>query len=67
MKMINLLIRVLEKRIDNLKSWLKLHGGNCAEEQLHLNQNSKERIYWNYGYLMALIDVVEYIKKWRKE
>jgi hypothetical protein len=38
--------------------WLKENGGVCFDEQLHLNEGSQERIYWHYGYMVALCDVL---------
>ena len=38
--------------------WLKENGGVCFDEQLHLNEGSQERIYWHYGYMVALSDVL---------
>jgi hypothetical protein len=64
--MIKALTQILQKRIDNLTVWLKLNGENCSVEQLHLDKDSKERIYWKYGYLMALVDILNFIKKWEK-
>ena len=31
----------------------------CKLEQKHVNENSIEKIYWNYGYMMALKDVLK--------
>jgi len=58
-----ILIPLLQKRIDHLSSWLKINGQNCTTEQLHLNKDSKERVYWKYGYLMALIDIRNIVRK----
>lgn len=62
--MIKTLVQVLEKRIDHLTHWMKINGRDCTTAQLHLNKDSKERAYWKYGYLMALIDMLNFIKKW---
>lgn len=47
----------LNKRIASLSSWLKKHAPTCKKEQAHLKKGSRERAYWNYGYLIALCDV----------
>lgn len=45
-------------RAQGIKRWLKENGGACFEEQLHLNEGTQERVYWHYGYMAALSDVL---------
>ncbi len=33
----------------------------CFEEQKHLDQGSSECTYWDYGYMVALLDVLRYL------
>jgi len=47
----------LTRRIDVLTQWLADNAEHCADEQAHLDADSRERAYWNYGYLVALRDV----------
>ena len=42
-----------------LDQWMKKHAPHAMEEQAHLDEESDARVYWNYGYLMALRDVLE--------
>jgi hypothetical protein len=48
----------LSHRAQGIMRWLKENGGACFEEQLHLSEGTKERIYWHYGYMAALSDVL---------
>jgi hypothetical protein len=54
-------LRTLEEtlgdRIRGLEKWLRENAPECVEEQRHLNQGTPERVYWHYGYLVALRDV----------
>ena len=50
-------IEVIQERIDDLTEWLNENGADCSCEQAHLDQGSTERLYWHYGYLIALRDV----------
>ena len=51
----------LIKRAEKLDEWLDKEG--VKKEQAHLNKDSKERLYWHYGYLMALKDVLALLGK----
>ena len=48
---------VIQERIDDLTKWLNENGRDRIVEQAHLNDASIERLYWHYGYLIALRDV----------
>jgi hypothetical protein len=48
----------IRERAEQLRDWLKENGLSCAESQLHLDEGSQERLYWHYGYLVALQDVL---------
>jgi hypothetical protein len=53
--------RALRDRASELAKWLADHGSDCQETQAHLDAGSIERIYWHYGYLVALRDVLRLI------
>jgi len=55
--------RALRDRIQSTESWLKENGGGCKKQQGHLINDTKERIYWHYGYMMALKDVLRFLVK----
>ncbi len=47
----------LRVRIKALSRWLREHS-SCQRDQHHLDEGTVERVYWHYGYLVALADVV---------
>ena len=49
--------RRIEQREHDLLEWLKSAAPECFSEQKHCEEGSPERVYWHYGYLMALRDV----------
>lgn len=53
---------ILSQREEGLAEWLKgQQASEIISEQLHLDENSKERVYWHFGYLMAIRDVLAQI------
>lgn len=48
----------IEKRMTELREWLLKKAPDCFERQLHLDEGSSEQVYWHYGYLAALNDLV---------
>ena len=46
----------LDRRINALAEWLEENVPEI-DEQLQLDDGSRERAYWHYGYLMALRDL----------
>jgi len=53
----------IERRQGDLQAWLKEHAPECFEDQLHLDDGSRERTYWHYGYLVALTDILQLAKR----
>jgi len=53
----------VEKRIKGLTEWLNREGRGAKKAQLHLEKNTTERIYWHYGYLVALRDMLRLIDR----
>jgi hypothetical protein len=50
-------------RADGIKKWLReIDGCTCQEEQLHTTEGTSERIYWHYGYMVALCDVLRLLE-----
>ena len=37
-----------------MRAWLKEHAPECFEEQKHADEGRRERVYWHYGYLVAM-------------
>ena len=58
-----LIIDKLKKRGKGIRSWLKTNHPKVFKEQKHLDEGSIERAYWHYGYLVALRDMTNLIKK----
>lgn len=48
----------LRRRYEETRDWLEDNAPECFDEQRHLDDGSKERAYWHYGYMMALRDVL---------
>ncbi|HLX25149.1 MAG TPA: hypothetical protein VKR38_17500 [Usitatibacter sp.] len=42
-----------------LEKWLEEHAPQVRKQQAHLDEGTDARAYWNYGYLMALRDVLK--------
>lgn len=57
--------QVLQQRAKDLRGWLETHGSDCWDEQRHLKEESIEQIYWHFGYLSALQDVLGQLAKLR--
>ncbi len=52
----------VEMRINGLKDWLRENAPECFSEQKHLHENTAERVYWHYGYMVALRDVMRLLQ-----
>jgi hypothetical protein len=48
----------LRERAEGLEQWLRENAPEVAGEQAHLDEGTAARAYWNYGYLVALRDVL---------
>ena len=57
---------LLEKRIAPLATWLADHAPYCTAEQAHLDEGTRERAYWHYGYVLALTDVRDFLRDGRR-
>ena len=51
----------LNRRIKATESWLHQNAAFCFDEQVHLDEGTRERAYWHHGYLLALRDVRDYV------
>ncbi len=52
----------LEKRAYQISKWLRVNHPEIRREQRHLDEGTKERAYWHYGYQAALRDVLTALK-----
>lgn len=51
------------ERIGKLEAWLAEQGVDVKDEQAHLNDGSRERLYWHYGYLIGLRDAMKAVSQ----
>ena len=56
-------LQSIQRRIDELAGWLDENGARCHAEQRHLDEGTDERLYWHYGYLVALRDMQKLLLK----
>ncbi len=52
---------VVEERAKGLIEWLQKNGADCFHEQRHLDEGTSERVYWHYGYMVALQDMLRFL------
>jgi hypothetical protein len=62
-------IAKIERRVHDLSEWLRENAPSCVTEQKHLDEGSQERVYWHYGYMVALRDALRLIagQEWPSE
>jgi hypothetical protein len=53
----------LQQRADGIDSWLREAGNSCKVDQKHLDEGTVERAYWHYGYMVALRDVLDRLRR----
>ncbi len=54
--------RRIEQRERAISGWLKQTAPECSSEQKHCEEGTQERVYWHYGYLVALRDVLRLLR-----
>jgi hypothetical protein len=54
-------LSLLLKRAEDTREWLKENGRECFTEQKHTRGLNQEKVYWHYGYLAALTDVLRFL------
>jgi hypothetical protein len=50
-------LSVIQALAKGMHRWLKQNGRGCFDKQKHVRAGSQEKIYWRYGYMVALMDV----------
>jgi len=55
--------QVLRDKAAALTEWLDTHAPDCAAEQAHRHEGSRERTYWHHGYLTALRDTLVMLER----
>ena len=53
----------LKERLADLSELIFENGPECIREQAHLDDGTRERAYWHYGYLVALRDVLALVRR----
>jgi hypothetical protein len=51
----------IDRRIAGLTEWLEENAPEIGEQR-HLDEGSRERAYWHYGYLIALRDLRDLLR-----
>lgn len=54
-------ISELKKRADDLQQWIEKNAPECFAEQKQLDEGTRERAYWHYGYMVAMRDVLRFL------
>ncbi len=54
---------LLQERIDGLDTWLAENGPTCKTDQRHIEEGTVERVYWHYGYMVALRDALNLVRQ----
>ena len=54
-------LSAIERRAADIREWLQKNAPDCLVEQRHLEEGSRERVYWHYGYMVALRDVLRFL------
>lgn len=57
------LLSRLDKRVEGITEWLGDEAPYVMADQKHLTENTPERAYWHYGYMIAIQDVLRAIRK----
>ena len=53
----------IAKRLSNIEGWLADNAPYVIADQKHIDENSPERAYWHYGYMVALRDVLKLLQR----
>lgn len=54
-------LSLLVKRAEDTREWLTENGRECFTEQKHIRGLNQEKIYFHYGYLAALTDILRFL------
>lgn len=54
-------LQQIKNRITDIQNWLIANDPLCFDQQKHCIEGTTERIYWHYGYFVALKDVINLI------
>ena len=54
-------VRGIGERANQLAAGICEDSAECIGEQRQLNEGSREQAYWQYGYMVALRDVLRFL------
>jgi len=54
-------ISAVEERFKELGEWLEEKSPECFSEQKQVDEDTQERVYWHYGYMVALRDILRFL------
>jgi hypothetical protein len=55
-------INAISDKADALRQWLVEYAPACEISQKHLDAGSVEQVYWHYGYVCALRDILALVE-----
>lgn len=50
---------VLQSRLAELGQWLTAQGLDLTGDEAHIDEGSRDRLYWRYGYFTGLKQALE--------
>ena len=56
-------LSVIRARAEGMRRWLETNGRGCLDKREHVRPGTREKIYWNYGYMIALMDVACFLEQ----
>jgi hypothetical protein len=51
-------MNAISDKADALRRWLAENAPSCATSQRHLDPGTLEQVYWHYGYVCAIQDIL---------
>ena len=55
-------IQAISDKLRALTCWLAENAPNCDISQKHLDAGSSQQVYWHYGYVCAIRDILSLIE-----
>lgn len=58
--------RAMRCEFGDLRKWLSRHRDECQLKRRYLDEDTSERIYWHFGYLCAVRDILKQLRRQRR-
>jgi hypothetical protein len=55
-------IEAIFSKAEALSRWLAEHAPDCHVSQRHLDPGTPEQVYWHYGYVCAIRDILSLVE-----